>query len=239
MLGLLFGPVNKIPWSGAVVNYIFIWKEILHLARVFEFVPSVKHMLHDGNSCQHSWVSLHTLAWLNWLHHQVLLHVDRHSQMHYSEICWMCPDVCSDCSMKAAHITVQDIGQPRHRILHSHIKRYVLPMIKSVSAWRWLPKLLLKDCHHQIHCLTCVSCVMHPNAPHWNSCSCTMVVTQHTTNNEKMWLGNGIVWLCYIFVATRRLPCHIKSCQNMKCRQNEINKSGLQWLLGHCVVSSI
>lgn len=56
--------------------------------------------------------------------------------------CWLCTDVCSDCSMKAACITVRYWSAISRRVLHSHIKMYVLPMIKSFFAWRW-PKLLL------------------------------------------------------------------------------------------------
>jgi len=76
-------------------------------------------------------------------------------------------DLCGNRSMKAAttaQVTIRDIG----RLLRgeSFIFLYIntlFPHTDSCSTQTWLPKSLLKWCHHHlIHRLTC-AVFMHPN----------------------------------------------------------------------------
>jgi hypothetical protein len=69
------------------------------------------------------------------------------------------------------------------RILHFHIKQCVLPMIKSFSAWVWLPKLLLKDCHHRfivwpVCLVSCTQTLLSGTIAHVYHCQ------RHTAHNQ-------------------------------------------------------
>ena len=114
-------------------------------------------------SCQHRWVQLQTLAkmtsppgpscgqtWSNVVL-QVLLIVSAWTCVMMVQWKWQ------------PQVTVRDIGQLLRG--ESFIFLYIntlFPTLKEFASQTWLPKLLLKWCHHLIHRLIC-AVFMHPN----------------------------------------------------------------------------